>query len=138
MSVMCSFQFSRSSNISPIIRCFLTISACFVLRSNLSLNLVFPSFSGLFLWISMDFVFSCDILKPLSLSYLLTLFAFIMVSALIGALLLVTVVTITQSSAYPRIVHVSLISLTISAIAIKNRVTLKTVRALYHSILDFF
>jgi hypothetical protein len=46
-----------------------------------------------------------------------------LVSALIGTLLLVTT---TESSTYPRIVHVSLIPLTISAIAIKNRVTLKT------------
>jgi hypothetical protein len=70
--------------------------------------------SGLLLWIIMVFVFSGDILKPLLLAHLVTLFAapFNLVSAFIGALLL--------------IVHVSLIPLTISAIAIKNRVTLKT------------
>jgi hypothetical protein len=56
----------------------------------------------------MVFVFSGDILKPLSLAHLVTLFdaSYILVSAVIGALLLVI---ITQSFAYPRIVHVSLI-----------------------------
>jgi hypothetical protein len=64
----------------------------------------------------------------------MTLFAasFDLASALIGVLLLVTT---TQSSAYPKIVHVSLIPLTISAIAIKNRVTLKTAPC---TTLDFF
>jgi hypothetical protein len=59
--------------------------------STLSLNL-FPSVHGLLLWINMVFVFSGDILKPLSLAHLGTLFAasFDLVSALIGALLLVT------------------------------------------------
>jgi hypothetical protein len=97
----------------------------FVPMSTLSLNLVFPSVRGLFLRISMGFVFSGDILKPFSLVHLVTLFAasFNLVSGLIGALLLVTT---TQPSAYPRIVHFYLIPLTISAIAIKNRLTLKT------------
>jgi hypothetical protein len=42
--------------------------------STLSLNLVFPSVRGLLLWISMGFVFSGDILKPLSLAHPVTLF----------------------------------------------------------------
>jgi hypothetical protein len=59
-------------------------------------------------------VFSAwSFLVMLSLAHVVTLFAasFNLVSAHIGALLLVTT---TQSSAYPRIVHVSLIALTIS------------------------
>jgi hypothetical protein len=93
--------------------------------STLSLNQLFPSVRGFLLWISMGFVFSGDILKLLSVAHLVTVFAgsFNLVSALIGALLLVTT---TQSSAYSRTVHVSLILLTILAFAIKNRITLKT------------
>jgi hypothetical protein len=51
--------------------------------STLSLNLVFPSVRGLLLWITMGFVFSGDILKPLSLAHPVTLFAvsFYLVSA---------------------------------------------------------
>jgi hypothetical protein len=52
-SFMCSFQFSLSSNVSPSIRCFLTISIFSVPMSTLSLNLVFPSTRGLLLWINM-------------------------------------------------------------------------------------
>jgi hypothetical protein len=81
---MCSFQFSLSSTISPNIRCFLTTSTFSVPMSTLNFNLVFPSFLGLLLWFSLVFVFSGDILKPLSLAHLVTLFAasFILVSAL--------------------------------------------------------
>jgi hypothetical protein len=86
-------------------------------------NLVLPSFCGLFLWISMVFVYSGDILKPMwPRDAVWCLFY----SGFSSYWCFATGYYHTQSSAYPRIVHVSLISLTILAIAIKNRVTLKT------------